>query len=207
MTYLGEDSVSMAKLTHLYLDHMALQDLSEQALSDAPLLSHLDISHNQLQYLEPLKGPKNMRSLNLTGTQVYFFILIHGGHDDNLIRLKGNPLYCNCYIRPLRKWAKVSGVKLLGACAGPAHLADELLEAVALLNLRCRSRGEVLKDEFEKADERAEVAPPTAKPKPKVKCPVNCHCNVSHFCRVCLSLRSCFLLSTSLHPALAPCLI
>lgn len=71
MTYLGEDSVSMVKLTHLYLDHMALQDLSEQALSEAPLLSHLDISHNQLQCLEPLKGPKNMKSLNLTGTQVH----------------------------------------------------------------------------------------------------------------------------------------
>lgn len=71
MTYLGEDSVSMAKLTHLYLDHMALQDLSEQALSDAPLLSHLDISHNQLRYLEPLQGPRSMRSLNLTGRQVH----------------------------------------------------------------------------------------------------------------------------------------
>lgn len=70
-------------------------------------------------------------------------------------------------------------MKLLGACAGPAHLADELLEAVALLNLRCRSRGEVLKDEFEKADESAEVAPPTAKPKHNIRCPVNCHCNVS----------------------------
>lgn len=135
-------------------------------------------------------------------------ILIRGGHDDNLILLKGNPLYCNCYIRPLRKWAKVSGVRLLGACAGPAHLADEPLEAVALLNLRCRSRGEVLKDDFEKADESAEEAPPTAKPKHKVKCPVNCHCNVRHFWKVCLSLWSCFLLlSTSLHPALAPCLI
>lgn len=71
MTYLGEESVSMTKLMHLYLDHMALQDLSEQALSGAPLLSHLDISHNQLQYLEPLKGPKNLKSLNMTGTTVH----------------------------------------------------------------------------------------------------------------------------------------
>lgn len=75
MTYLGEESVSMAKLTHLYLNHMALQDLSEQAFSGAPLLSHLDISHNQLQYLEPLKGPKNLRSLNLTGTLVHILYL------------------------------------------------------------------------------------------------------------------------------------
>lgn len=75
MTYLGEESVSMAKLTHLYLNHMALQDLSEQAFSGAPLLSHLDISHNQLQYMEPLKGPKNLRSLNLTGTPVRILYL------------------------------------------------------------------------------------------------------------------------------------
>lgn len=68
MTYLGEESVSMAKLTHLYLNHMSLQDLSDQALSGAPLLSHMDLSHNQLRYLDPLVGPKNLNSLNLTGT-------------------------------------------------------------------------------------------------------------------------------------------
>lgn len=67
MIYLGEESVSMAKLTHLYLDHLSLQDLSEQAMSGAPLLTHMDLSHNQLHYLEPLTGPKNLGSLNLTG--------------------------------------------------------------------------------------------------------------------------------------------
>lgn len=70
-------------------------------------------------------------------------------------------------------------MKLLGSCVGPAHLADEPLVAVALLDLRCRRRGEALEDEFEKADEPAEVAPPTAKPKPRVKCPADCHCDVS----------------------------
>lgn len=71
MTYLGEESVSMAKLTHLYLDHMSLQDLSDQALSRAPLLKHLDLGHNQLRYLEPLSGPKELDSLNLTGMTVF----------------------------------------------------------------------------------------------------------------------------------------
>lgn len=71
MIYLGEESVSMARLTHLYLDHMSLQDLSDQALSGAPLLSHLDLSHNQLHNLEPLSGPKKLGSLNLTGTTVF----------------------------------------------------------------------------------------------------------------------------------------
>lgn len=71
MIYLGEESVSMAKLTRLYLDHLSLQDLSDQALSGAPLLSHLDLSHNQLRHLEPLSGPKHLLSLNLTGTAVF----------------------------------------------------------------------------------------------------------------------------------------
>lgn len=96
----------------------------------------------------------------------------------------------------------MGGMKLLGACAGPAHLADEPLVAVALLDLRCRSRGQTLKDEIEKADASAEVSPPTPKPKPKVKCPANCHCDVSLFCRAGLSLRSCFPFSTSLYSAL-----
>ncbi|XP_033501401.1 chondroadherin-like protein [Epinephelus lanceolatus] len=156
MTYLGEESVSMAKLTHLHLDHMSLQDLSDQALSRAPLLSHLDLSHNQLRYLEPLSGPKELTSLNLTG----------------------NPVYCNCYMRPLREWATVGGVKLLGACAGPPHLSDEPLQAVVPLDLRCRSRGEALHDEIEKEDESTGSTPPTAKPKQKVKCPVNCDCDI-----------------------------
>lgn len=108
-------------------------------------------------------------------------------------------------MHPLRKWAKVGGVKLLGACAGPAHLTDEPLVAVALLDLRCHSGGQTLKDETEKADERAEAAPPTAKPKHKVKCPANCLCDVSHFCGVGLSLRSCLPFSTTLYSPLATC--
>ncbi|KAG7504960.1 chondroadherin [Solea senegalensis] len=156
MAYLGEESVSMAKLTHLYLDHMSLQDLSDQALSGAPLLSHLDLSHNQLRYLEPLTGPKELASLNLTG----------------------NPIYCSCYMRPLKQWASAGHVKLLGACAGPPHLSDELLQAVAPVNLRCRSRGETLMDELEEDSESIGSSVPTAKPRQKVKCPVNCDCDI-----------------------------
>ncbi|KAM6957860.1 chondroadherin-like protein [Aplochiton taeniatus] len=157
MTYLGEDSVSMAKLTHLYLDHMSLQDLSDAAFSQAPLLSHLDLSHNQLRYLEPLRGPKEMTRLNLTG----------------------NPIYCNCYLRPLKEWARRYRVKLLGACTGPPHLADEPLESAGPIELRCRTRLELINEEFElKEESRKEESPlPTVKPMEKVKCPANCDCD------------------------------
>ncbi|XP_075999192.1 chondroadherin-like protein [Genypterus blacodes] len=156
MTYLGEESVSMAKLTHLYLHHMSIQDLSDQALSRAPLLFHLDLSFNQLHYLEPLLGPEKLTNLNLTG----------------------NPIYCNCYMRPLKEWAIHSGVKLLGACAGPPHLSDEPLPAVDPVDMRCRRREEGMKDEFEEQDENTTTTPPTVKPKLKLKCPVNCNCDI-----------------------------
>ncbi|KAJ3600189.1 hypothetical protein NHX12_031175, partial [Muraenolepis orangiensis] len=135
MTYLGEESVCMAKLTHLYLDHMSLQDLSDTALSRAPLLSRLDLSHNQLRNLEPPTGPKALLTLNLTG----------------------NPIYCNCFMRPLKLWAKQKRLKLLGSCAGPPHLSGEPLEALGPLELRC--------------------ALTTPTPAKRVKCPDNCHCN------------------------------
>ncbi|XP_039861963.1 chondroadherin-like protein [Simochromis diagramma] len=154
MVYLGEDSVSMAKLTHLYLSHMSLQDLSHKAFSQAPLLSHLDLSHNHLRYVEPFSGPRDLTSLNLTG----------------------NPIYCNCYMSPLRQWARVSGVKLLGACSGPPHLSDEPLQAVSPLDLRCR-RGESPVEEEESTERVPPTVTATAKPKQKVKCPANCECD------------------------------
>lgn len=71
MTYLVEESVSMPKLTHLSLHHMALQDLSESALSLSPHISHLDLSYNQLPYIQALKMSSQLTSLNLTGNHEY----------------------------------------------------------------------------------------------------------------------------------------
>ncbi|XP_054622900.1 chondroadherin-like b [Dunckerocampus dactyliophorus] len=153
MTYLGEESVSMAKLTHLFLDHMSLQDLSNTAVSKSPSLTHLDLSHNQLRVIQPFTegNPKLAR-----------------------IQLSGNPVYCNCYLRPLREWAIGRKVKLIGTCAGPSHLSGENLEAVHPPELRCQSQEAMLKAEFEEASRRA--PPPTEKPESKVKCPANCVC-------------------------------
>lgn len=107
MIYLGEESISMAKLTNLYLDHMSLQDLSGQALSGAPLLSHLDLGHNQLRYLEPLSGPKELKSLNLTGTTAFWpvsFIqimnrmssLIHPDHQSFFFKATRSTVTATC---------------------------------------------------------------------------------------------------------------
>lgn len=61
----------MPKLTHLSLHHMALQDLSESALSLSPHISHLDLSYNQLPYIQALKMSSQLTSLNLTGNHEY----------------------------------------------------------------------------------------------------------------------------------------
>ncbi|XP_067344717.1 chondroadherin-like b [Channa argus] len=153
MIYMGEDAVSMAKLTHLFLDHMSLQDLANTAFSKCPSLTHLDISYNQLRVIQPFaEGSPNLARLNLAG----------------------NPVYCNCYLRPLREWAIGRKVKLLGTCGGPAHLSGENLEAVHPAELRCQSQEAMLKAEFEEA---TRIMPlPTEEPENKVKCPTNCVC-------------------------------
>uniref|UniRef100_A0A3P9IE34 Chondroadherin-like protein n=1 Tax=Oryzias latipes TaxID=8090 RepID=A0A3P9IE34_ORYLA len=158
MTYLGEEAVTMRKLRHLLLHHTSLQDLSEQAFSKAPFLSHVDLSLNQLRYMEPLSGPKKLDVLNLTG----------------------NPIYCNCYLKPLKEWATARGVKLLGACTGPPHLSEELLQEVTSSDLRChggsQSMGKKEEEEEQKKEESKGNA--TAKPNQRVKCPSNCKCEI-----------------------------
>ena len=154
MTYLGEDAVSMSKLTHLLLDHMSLQDFSNTAVLPTKSLTHLDLSHNQLRVLQPLAAgsPKLTR-----------------------INLAGNPIYCSCYLRPLREWALREKVRLGGTCGGPPHLSGENLEAVQPVNLRCQSQEAMLKAELE---EQERVTLPTTPPPNKVKCPDDCHCEV-----------------------------
>ncbi|XP_068439981.1 chondroadherin-like b [Clinocottus analis] len=153
MSYLGEDVVSMAKLTHLFLDHMSLQDMASSAVSKSPSLIHLDISYNQLRVVQPFsEGSPKLARLNLAG----------------------NPIYCNCYLRPLREWSIRSKVKLMGTCGGPAHLSGEKLEAVYPQELRCQSQEAMLKAEYEEA---TRITPaPTQEPRNKIKCPANCVC-------------------------------
>uniref|UniRef100_A0A8C6SQV1 Chondroadherin-like protein n=1 Tax=Neogobius melanostomus TaxID=47308 RepID=A0A8C6SQV1_9GOBI len=153
MTYLGEDAISMSKLTHLFLDHMSLQDMSHSAVSNCPSLVHLDLSHNQLRVIQPFTpGTPNLARVNLAG----------------------NPIYCNCYLRPLREWAISRKVKLLGTCGGPAHLSGENIDAVYPPELRCQSHDAMLRAEYEEATRNAPL--PTAEPENKVKCPADCVC-------------------------------
>lgn len=158
MTYIGEGTVSMAKLTHLLLDHNSLQDFSSLAVALSPQITHLDLSHNQLRLLQPL---------------------VSGSPKVTRLNLKGNPIYCSCYLRPLREWAIQERVRLGGTCYGPPHLSDESLESVQPSDLRCQSQEAMLKAEREEQSRLPPPPPPTTPPANKVKCPENCVCEVS----------------------------
>uniref|UniRef100_A0A4W5QT18 LRRCT domain-containing protein n=1 Tax=Hucho hucho TaxID=62062 RepID=A0A4W5QT18_9TELE len=121
----------------------------------SPSLTHLDLSHNQLRYLQP----STPASPKLT-----------------LLNLAGNPIYCNCYLLPLREYGIRKKVKLMGACGRPAHFSGENLEAIHFRDLRCQSQEAMLKAEFE--EQTRGIPTPTPEPTDKVKCPANCACKV-----------------------------
>ncbi|KPP67571.1 chondroadherin-like protein-like, partial [Scleropages formosus] len=156
ITYLGEETISMPKLTHLFMDHMSLQDFSMAALAFSPRLVHLDLSHNQLRVLQPLVGPAQLTRLNLTG----------------------NPIHCSCYLRPLREWALSGFVRLAGACARPPHFSGENLEALHPTELRCQSQEAMLEAELEEINRATLTTTPV--PSNKIQCPSNCDCEVPH---------------------------
>lgn len=177
----------MAKLTHLFLDHMSLQELSNTAVSKCPSLVHLDISYNQLRVVQPFsEGSPKLARLNLAG----------------------NPIFCNCYLQPFRyrrpktaflsmlqekfsphllismlrrsrEWSIRHKVKLMGTCGGPPHMLGETLAAVYPPQLLCQSQEVMLKAELEEASRMAPA--PTEKPENQMKCPVNCVCEVGRY--------------------------
>lgn len=102
-----------------------------------------------------------------------------GPKELSLLNLTGNPVYCNCHLRPLREWAQAGPVKLLGVCSGPPHLSDEPLGAVEPADLRCRGREGLTKEELEETEAAAaQLLVPAPKPK-SAGCPDDCECEVS----------------------------
>lgn len=78
--------------------------------------------------------------------------------------------------RRCREWSIIHKVKLMGTCGGPSHMLGENLAAISPPELRCQSQEAMLKAELEEASRRA--PPPTEEPENKMKCPVNCVCEV-----------------------------
>uniref|UniRef100_A0A3B5APV6 Chondroadherin-like protein n=1 Tax=Stegastes partitus TaxID=144197 RepID=A0A3B5APV6_9TELE len=129
----------------LRLSHNSLNNLAPEAFAGLFTLNRLSLDHNELQFFPT----QTMTSLNLTG--ILLLLPTHVGLLNYLHHLAG-------------------GVELLGACAGPPHLSDEPLQAVAPLDLRCRNRAEAPKEEEEEKEEEKEDESPTNAPSKPTPC-------------------------------------
>ncbi|MGH0181381.1 UNVERIFIED_CONTAM: hypothetical protein FKN15_019170 [Acipenser sinensis] len=131
------------------------EDVSLTALDKAPKLVLLDLSFNQLRVLQPLSGPEKLKQVNLTG----------------------NPIQCNCYMRPFREWTGRARVRAEVFCAGPVPFRGERLDSLRPVDLRCQSQAEMEKAEREDRLLLLPALEPTAEPRGhRGKCPEHCDC-------------------------------
>ncbi|XP_077195496.1 chondroadherin-like protein [Paroedura picta] len=119
ITYVGEEAIEMASLKQLFLDNMALQDVSHRAFVRSPLLHTIDFHNNQLFMLHPLREMAQLKKINLTG----------------------NPVLCTCNMRPFKEWVEKARIHLDVACAGPAALRGQQLESLRTRDMKCSGQG------------------------------------------------------------------
>ncbi|XP_061495234.1 chondroadherin-like protein isoform X2 [Rhineura floridana] len=115
ITYIGEEALEMASLKQLFLNNMALQDVSYRAFVKSPMLHTLDLHNNQLSVLQPLTEMAHLQKINLTG----------------------NPVLCTCYMRPFKEWAAKARIHSDAVCAGPAAFRGEQLESMRTTDMKC----------------------------------------------------------------------
>ncbi|XP_067830759.1 chondroadherin-like protein [Heptranchias perlo] len=151
LTYLGEEAFRMRSLKHLTMDNMALQDVSLRAFVHSPKLSIIDFRYNQLRIMQPLDGVENLRMINLTG----------------------NPIQCNCYMRPFREWlANYTKPKAEVFCSGPSVFKGERLDSLRPIDLKCESRP----SDYEEEEELELENKPEKNNQENLPCPEHCDC-------------------------------
>ncbi|KAE8611240.1 hypothetical protein XENTR_v10012380 [Xenopus tropicalis] len=115
MTFISEEAVQMASLKQLFLNNMAIQDLSFKAFERSPQLSLIDLSNNQIRTIQVLAGLEHLNRLNLTG----------------------NAIRCDCELRSFKQWADFSKVKVDLFCSGPGHFRGDHLDSLRAIDLKC----------------------------------------------------------------------
>ncbi|KAM4721387.1 chondroadherin-like protein [Rhinophrynus dorsalis] len=115
MTFIAEEAVQMASLKQLFLNNMALQDVSFKAFETSPQLSLIDLSNNQIRSIQALTGVEQLNRLNLTG----------------------NAIHCDCNLRHFKEWADMSRLKVDLICAGPGHFRGDHLDSLRARDLKC----------------------------------------------------------------------
>ncbi|KAJ7330044.1 hypothetical protein JRQ81_016218 [Phrynocephalus forsythii] len=164
ISYIGEEALEMASLKQLFLDNMALQDVSHRAFVKSPLLHTIDLHNNQLRVLQPLTEMVHLRKINLTG----------------------NPVLCTCYMRPFKEWAAKKRVDADVVCAGPVVFRGEHLESLRTRDMKCKDH--LLEEKL--LPSMATI--PRGPEVDAVKCPKGCTClpDAHHTNCVCKNLQS-----------------
>ncbi|XP_072276337.1 chondroadherin-like protein [Pyxicephalus adspersus] len=115
MTVIPEEAIQMTSLKQLYMNNMALQEISFKAFEKSRQISFIDISNNQISTIQPLAGVKQLKYLNLTG----------------------NRIPCDCQIRQFKEWVDSSKVKVDLFCFGPDHFHRDHLDSLRAIDLKC----------------------------------------------------------------------
>ncbi|XP_073448792.1 chondroadherin-like protein isoform X1 [Aquarana catesbeiana] len=115
MTFIQEEAIHMTSLKQLYINNMALQEVSFKAFEKSKQISLIDISNNQISTLQPLAGVEQLKYLNLTG----------------------NSVPCDCQIQPFKLWADIKRLKVDLFCFGPNHFHGDHLDSLRAIDLKC----------------------------------------------------------------------
>ncbi|XP_075038892.1 chondroadherin-like protein [Mixophyes fleayi] len=149
MTFISEEAVQMASLKQLYINNMALQDVSFKAFEKSKQLSLIDMSNNQIRSIHPLAGIEQLKYINLTG----------------------NTINCDCHLQPFKVWADLLRLKVDLFCFHPSHFQGDHLDSLRAIDLKCGHFPEEVYNLLtvtEKPDEES-VCPQSCDCKPDVK--------------------------------------
>ncbi|XP_030045841.1 chondroadherin-like protein [Microcaecilia unicolor] len=146
LTFIGEEAVQMDSLKQVFLNDMALQDVSHNAFEKSPSLTLIDFQNNQLKMMQPMTGLKQIKKVNL----------------------KGNPIHCNCYMRPFKEWVDKSTIQANTVCSSPISFRGEHLESLRAIDLKCDSNISEVEEE--------QVPAPITSTEEFTSCPQNCVC-------------------------------
>ncbi|KZC08623.1 Chaoptin [Dufourea novaeangliae] len=140
---------NLSALQTLDLSYNEINDLSEPDIFDPPVnLTNLHLSHNRLSHipLNKILPLPNLKTLDVKSNMIgvfdeVFMKIIKNG---TKLEYSGNPLHCDCYARPLKRWLNThteipkewSNV----SCQSPNFLATKLIKEITEDLMGCGER-------------------------------------------------------------------